>query len=202
MGPDFSPTTVFRRSRVGVPEATMQRLHQHCGIAPATLRDGHGDLIVGKVHARLDNWRWEPAADGEGMLIVPCGWFWRPAGWVEIDDVVAFSPDRPDDWRLLTGGAVLLERDAVVEALRTGGPLVIHSTPLDWLRAGCTGTCIVDWSLNPYAELHLDRMAPGQIQCADAETMLDLWGRCRQIDRAVPQIVTTAPKAAAIGVAA
>jgi hypothetical protein len=68
-------------------------------------------------------------------------------GWFAIDDLAAFIPDRPDRWWLRRGQVDLL-----------GGynlrphklhDTCLHANPLDWLRGGATGICIVNWRFDP-----------------------------------------------------
>ena len=65
----------------------------------------------------------------------------------ELIDLVAWRSLRPDDWRLLRGTAWLLGQDAINHALEwpQDGPIAMHRTPRDWLAAGGTGFCILDW---------------------------------------------------------
>lgn len=188
------PTTVFRRARAQATATRLQSIARTFGIPAAALIDRSDVPIVGIARARVTDWQWEPDDEGGYVITVPCGWYWRGAGWVEVDDLAAFNPREPDRWSLLTGDAMLLERDCVVQAVQTAAPLIVHPTPLAWLQAGCVGTVVVDWSLNPYAEFHLDSMAPGQIRCTDAAVMVEIWDRCREIGNMAPRAVTIAPK--------
>ena len=84
--------------------------------------------------------------DGTEALIVAEGAPDVP-GWHFIEDLVAFIPDRPDRWWLRRGQVDLL-----------GGynlrphklqDTCLHANPLDWLRGGATGICIVNWRFDP-----------------------------------------------------
>jgi hypothetical protein len=85
---------------------------------------------------------------GRLAVILPCG-EWDGVDWV-LEDLVAFHLDRPDRWWLRRGGATVL---GVVNTF-TIEPRTLHATPLDWLKAGACGLCILDWTGNP-----VDRLA-------------------------------------------
>jgi hypothetical protein len=84
--------------------------------------------------------------DGTEALIVAEGEPDIP-GWHWIDDLVAFMPDRPERWWLRRGQVDLLGgynlRPHKLDDTR------LHTDPLDWLRGGATGICVVDWNLDP-----------------------------------------------------
>lgn len=97
---------------------------------------------------------YEPDPDGKRALIVPV---------YENDDLVdlvAFHMTTPEQWlsRLGIGWALGLEDG--LERYRWGDALPMHKTPLDWLRAGCDGLCVIDWD------------APEVLTLADFPTLL------------------------------
>lgn len=102
---------------------------------------------------------WQPATPApderpRDAVIVPAGWADDAGVWFDgLDDLCAFYLDRPDEWFLLRGAAVLLGADNAFDAGFYRTPLDLHSCPLDWLRAGGSGCCVVDWRLVP--ALHL-----------------------------------------------
>jgi hypothetical protein len=66
----------------------------------------------------------------------------------EIYDLVAWPIDNPSQWWVRTGLAPVLDHESVDRASLTllgeePEPLVLHATPLDYLRAGCTGTVVL-----------------------------------------------------------
>lgn len=82
----------------------------------------------------------------------PSGQLW------DLLDLVVFKPSRPDQWWLRAGNGVLLGPDWPEWCVTLDNePLYLHSTPLDWLRAGGQGSCIVDWSAS--LSLHLGSCA-------------------------------------------
>lgn len=83
--------------------------------------------------------------EGETHLLLP----------VEMDgaliDLVAFRSSTPSDWILRTGLGWALGMDRGLGPHTWGDPPTVHETPLDWLRADCSGICVLDWSA---PELH------------------------------------------------
>jgi hypothetical protein len=64
----------------------------------------------------------------------------------DIIDMVAWTSADPASWRLRTGlGAWLGDLDALIDCA-IDAPVSLYATPLDWLRAGGDGLCIVNWS--------------------------------------------------------
>ena len=63
----------------------------------------------------------------------------------ELVDLVAFHTITPERWLLRHGAGWALGLEGSVERYRWGDPLPMHKTPLDWLKAGCDGLCVIDW---------------------------------------------------------
>jgi len=61
-------------------------------------------------------------------------------------DLVAWRTNEPTAWLWRTGAAWALGVDAIEANSWTDAPLAIEATPLDWLRNGATGLCILNWS--------------------------------------------------------
>ena len=81
----------------------------------------------------------------------------------ELVDLVAFSTDTPHDTRLRTGEGWALGLERGIEEHQWDKLLVLHSSPLDWMRAGCGGLCILDWDAPEIVQLmHFD-----EIHCED-----------------------------------
>jgi len=88
------------------------------------------------------------AEHGPHAVIMPVG-LPGPNGWYVLTDLVAFFPEAPLCWWLLTGAGVLLGEDTVEDAAR-GVPLRLLSTPLGWLQASGNGAVVLRWDiLNP-----------------------------------------------------
>lgn len=66
-----------------------------------------------------------------------------------ILDLVAFRLSAPNAWFLRTGHSWALGMDAITSASRSwdsDARVLLHATPLDWLRSNCIGACVVNWT--------------------------------------------------------
>lgn len=68
-------------------------------------------------------------------------------------DLIAWRSTDPARWLWRTGAAWALGLDSINENSWTDKPLSIEATPLDWLRSGATGLCILDWQANELRKL-------------------------------------------------
>ncbi len=107
-----------------------------------------GDLGVARIATtgRL----YMPAPNGFPVLIMAA---WSPAPpsiytTVEspkILDLLALRLDQPETWWYRIGEpGLVLGSDNLDVAHTEGWPINLHRTPLDWLRAGCRGACLLD----------------------------------------------------------
>lgn len=80
------------------------------------------------------------------MLLTPVAEGAEPDGTFAIHDLIAWRPDAPDQWRAWRGAGALLNPDAVHRAAYLDEILIVHATPLDWLRDRCRGVVVLDWS--------------------------------------------------------
>lgn len=107
---------------------------------------------------------WRPSPDGDRMCVLPVPPLAEIAdpGWPtqQLDDLVAFHPDRPDKW-WTRNGAAILGQEAVERAAAMDEPLYLFPTPLDWLVAEGHGACVLDWT----APLGLYLGGPRLIRC-------------------------------------
>jgi hypothetical protein len=103
----------------------------------------------------------------------------------DLIDLVAFQPSAPSHWMLRTGLGWALGMDRGLEPYTWGDVPTVHETPLDWLRADCTGICVLDWSA---PELHSLR-GIAKIACATDQLAQTL---ARQLarDPNLPEIIT------------
>ncbi len=87
---------------------------------------------------------------GAPSIIAPCG-FRGPnrLGWQTVDDMVAFRPSSPNDWACRSRLCPILGEESVEVARWNRIPLLLHSNPLDWLRAGGQGAVILNWHRSP-----------------------------------------------------
>ena len=78
---------------------------------------------------------------------------------------MAFRSANPADWRLRTGLGLALGLDRGWERYHWQADVELSLTPLDWLRNGANGLCIVDWDA---PELSMFACLPG-ITCPSRE---------------------------------
>ena len=74
----------------------------------------------------------------------------------EVIDIVAWRSDAPANWAWRTGLGWALGTDELPQLREYwpgDPPLQLHATPLDWLRAGGTGMCILDWEADELESL-------------------------------------------------
>lgn len=60
-------------------------------------------------------------------------------------DIVAWHTTQPQKWLWRTGAAWALNVDAIAKNSWQDEPLAVDATPLDWLRNGADGLCILNW---------------------------------------------------------
>jgi hypothetical protein len=60
-------------------------------------------------------------------------------------DIVAWRTTEPQNWLWRTGAAWALNTDEIAANSWHDAPLAIDATPLDWLRNGASGLCILNW---------------------------------------------------------
>ena len=64
----------------------------------------------------------------------------------DVTDLIAWHPANPANWRWRIGDEPFLGIDAFERCWPGDGPLQIHATPLDFLRAGGEGLVVLDWN--------------------------------------------------------
>jgi hypothetical protein len=84
--------------------------------------------------------------DGAEAIVIAEGTPDLP-GWHWLDDLVALIPDQPERWWLRRGQVDLLGSYNLSSHKLDDTRL--YANPLDWMRNGATGICIVDWRLDP-----------------------------------------------------
>lgn len=112
------------------------------GVAPTTIAElGRARPAFGIAEAETEaSGRYQPSG-GPVHVVMPV------VDGGEMVDLVAWRTTRPDRWWLRTGNGWALNPDDLRELYRWGGPPpMLHSTPLDWLRAGATGSVVLDWA--------------------------------------------------------
>jgi hypothetical protein len=99
------------------------------------------DLWIGALDIAIQNGKWRQMFRGERALVLPIV---SPESG-DIIDLAAFRPETPRSTWLFTGAGRFLGDEAIRESEHFGKPLEIRETPLDWLKARCTGLVILDW---------------------------------------------------------
>lgn len=110
------------------------------GVSTATIADlGRDHPSFGVVKAEpVDGGLFQP---GEGDLHVVLPVLEDGA----LVDLVAFRSTSPDDWTLRTGNGWALGLNNGVGWHTWAESVHVSATPLDWLRNGAAGLCVLDW---------------------------------------------------------
>lgn len=118
----------------------MTVLHGHGIPAPQLF----GESLVGAANIETGrNDFWTPTDSGPRAIIIPA----MENGC--IIDLIAFRPSQPDTWYARVGNCWALGMDEIADArsaLDQSHSIFLHATPLDWLRAGGRGVCVIDWT--------------------------------------------------------
>lgn len=69
----------------------------------------------------------------------------------EIVDLVAWYPDQPGTWWTRCYSGVPLGVDQLDKAEIEQEPILLKTTPLEWLRAYGNGVCVLDWKMSAHA---------------------------------------------------
>lgn len=150
----------LRAAAFSVTQAHLRRLIS-LGVGWPTIGElGRHHYGFGVVCAS-DNGRglYVPDVDGELHLVLPV----YEDG--ELVDLVAFRSDAPEKWMLRTGNGWALGLEDGWGMLHNGEPLPLSATPLDWLRGGAEGLCVLDWEA---PELAVELADFATVHCSDA----------------------------------
>jgi hypothetical protein len=95
----------------------------------------------------FDSGFYDSSDDGEMAIIQPVAQCVE-SGSPDVIDLVTWLPDDPAHWWLRIGHWPLLNPDAVSDATFFGedNPVVVHAMPLDFIRAGCEGVVVLQWT--------------------------------------------------------
>ncbi|MCB4862335.1 hypothetical protein K7W03_22345, partial [Sphingobium sp. PNB] len=101
--------------------------------------------VAAQVKAEIDDRDfWTPSDDGQRLIITPL----EEGG--QIVDLIAFDIKTPDVWYLRTGNGFALGAESIEAASHGWGAadqrLILHATPMDWLRSSCFGACVTQWT--------------------------------------------------------
>ena len=172
----------------------------------AVFRLPGADFGIGKI-STSDIGLWEQAEDGRPALILITNICEGEDGPGVVEDLLAFNPKEPGCWWLRRGLATFLggyeiERRVIGLCLGykpsaysqwgyTEKPLRIFRNPLGWLKAGCLGVVVLDWS----AARGILAMVPA-IQGEDDHHAAEIRSRLREPTPRLPR-VTAPPRARA-----
>ena len=108
----------------------------------------------------VDHWTRHRGQFGLWPLgIIANGSFIQPVvAYDDIVDLVSWRPADPSTWHLRLGHAVLLGEEIADKAALFDEPLVIYSTPLEWLKHFGQGSCVIDWDCHLPFHLSATRM--------------------------------------------
>ena len=114
---------------------------QLAGVDGTVLASAMAQRLIGADDICIRDGRWERRFRGRRAVVLPV---WQSQA-ADIVDLVAFRPEAPKAFWLLTGHGVMLGAASAIHADYYDEPLLIHETPLDWLKAGGDGAVILDW---------------------------------------------------------
>lgn len=153
------------------------------GIAPATIaRLGSNRLpAFGVVNAEIDRRGYYQPCEGPAHIVMPV----TEGG--DLVDLVAWRTTQPERWWLRFGTGWAIGADDLGEVDRWGGPApMVYGSPLDWLRADCRGSVILDWSRDVMVALQNH----AAIDCANSALAATLRDAIAQTVR-LPKIAVT-----------
>jgi hypothetical protein len=111
---------------------------------------------LGKIETQ-EKRRFQFSDEGQLACMVPVCRDYDYLGFEDtLTDLLAFRTDQPSQWWSLLDNEPVLNPDAVEKArpcLDTDEVLIVHETPLDWLRDDRDGVVILDWSANLHFHL-------------------------------------------------
>ncbi|MGB0748171.1 MAG: hypothetical protein ACPGO3_05455 [Magnetospiraceae bacterium] len=168
----------WRTATAAATETHYQWMRAH-GVSSRTLNCGRpfglypGATVFGAARVTFNtDGTYAPDPAGVPAVIVPCdvqgsgqyiidptgskgGYVVDRGGFlVDVLDLCAFLPREPWKWRTRNGSAKFIDGQAVDRAARHGRRCWIFSTPLDWMRASCLGSVILDRKANLCVDFH------------------------------------------------
>ena len=107
-------------------------------------RDLTGVEMLGVTRAATEGREWIPQPDGRPVITLP---IWSGECCI---DILALSPEDADEWWCRTDIVPVIDPIEIARCEFLDEPLHIHASPLSWLRAGATGTVVLDWRSAPF----------------------------------------------------
>lgn len=127
---DVGPRTVQLMKCLGVPPDVLYlQAKEYCTFGVARIETHKSGF-------------YEPFDRGQIAIVQSCARCPEPYS-PDVIDLVAWLPGNPGQWWVRIGCAPVLDLDEIDRAAFFGTALTVHGTPLDYLRAGCTGTVIL-----------------------------------------------------------
>lgn len=143
----------------GMNAMAWERLHA-LGVSRDAVADAMGRtapyLPVGILRIEVEaSGLWQPSDEGRPAMITPATV--GDDSDAELVDLVAWRSTDPLRVYSRNGQAWALGLGAIDEVLRAWEPkpLDLHASPLDWLAAGGSGCCVVDWNAPEVADLRM-----------------------------------------------
>lgn len=112
------------------------------GVPGSALLKAPTQVALQRIAAERGQFR--PDADGIDVMMLAI-WDYPPFRDPDaaIIDLVAWRPDCPSVWWLRTGSAIALGEWLIGPGSLADGPVAVHRTPMDWLRAAGDGVCLL-----------------------------------------------------------
>ncbi len=152
----------LRREWLALPDAGRgdRELLEQQGVTREAVHRA-GGLAVARIGTVGRLWMPEPTGTPAFILPVwngPAPSIYQAVERPMLTDMLAWRPNDPPCWWYHQGDVdLVLGIDNLDLAHTAGWPISLHRTPLDWLRAGCRGACLLDhceahWTAERLAE--------------------------------------------------
>ncbi len=105
---------------------------------------------IGGAKVRTSGRYFERDDEGEFMVcqpvwVGPTPTLHNPVDEPILADVIAWNPEKPREWHFFRKEAgLILGEESMFRASMFGDALILHRTPLEWLKAGCAGCVLLD----------------------------------------------------------
>ncbi len=143
-------TVDLAREWLALPDAGLgdrQLLGQH-GVTREAIHRA-GGMAVARISAPGRLWMPEPTGPPAFVMPVwngPAPSIYRGVEHPVLIDMLAWRPDDPTRWWLRQGDIdAVLGADNLDLAHTEGWPICFATTPLDWLRGNCHGSCLLGY---------------------------------------------------------
>lgn len=167
------PEAMMQRAALAMPFFAVRALLD-MGVPAGLVAGLTGAGLLGRLRVAERGGLWREDPDGAPRLLLGVR---DRAG--EVIDIAALSSTDPDAWALMTGDGWLLGWDRVEDAAladpETAPVVKMHARPIDWLRAGGEGACLLDYGPGALGELRA--LGPAvELACEDDKAAAALAG--------------------------